>query len=370
MTVNLKERFSIIRNRKEVLEDIHSDPKLLSLFYLWTEEQKELFLEYCTGVRGIKLLYDQYFKALMNPIVNPARLEMVLSALLQENVKILQVLPNESARIAAEKSLLVLDVVVELEDGRIANVEVQKIGYKFPGERSACYSADLLMRQYKRMKEQKQKKFRYSDIKKVYSIVLFEKSTQEFHEYKDIWFHKSEQKTNTGLKLELLQEYVFIPLDIFKDNLHNNNVDIKDKLVAWLIFLSVDEPEWIIKLIQTHPEFEELYLEVYTLCRNTEVMMGLFSEELLELDKNTVEYMIDEMQNIIDEKEVELQEKEVELQEKDVKLQEKDVKLHEKDMELLEKNMELQKRDAAINEQKELIEFLKAQLAANGNVIK
>ena len=69
--------------------------------------------------------------------------------------------------------------------------------------------------------------------------------------------------------------------------------------------------------------------------------MGLFSEELLELDKNTVEYMIDEMQNIIDEKEVELQEKEVELQEK----------------------------DATINEQKELIELLKSQLAANENVV-
>lgn len=49
---------------------------------------------------------------------------------LQERVRILQVLPNESTRIAAEKSLLVLDIVVELESGSIANVEVQKIQNK------------------------------------------------------------------------------------------------------------------------------------------------------------------------------------------------------------------------------------------------
>ena len=45
-----------------------------------------------------------------------------------------------------------MDIVVELEDHSIANVEVQKIGYKFSGQRSACYSADLLLRQYKRVR--------------------------------------------------------------------------------------------------------------------------------------------------------------------------------------------------------------------------
>ncbi len=52
-------------------------------------------------------------------------------------------------RIADETSLLITDIVVELEDGSIANVEMQKIGYLFPGQRCACYSADLLLRQYK-----------------------------------------------------------------------------------------------------------------------------------------------------------------------------------------------------------------------------
>ncbi len=65
---------------------------------------------------------------------------------------------------------------------------------------------------------------------------------------------------------------------------------------AWLTFLSVDDVEWIARLIQQYPEFIPLYKDVYTLCMNTENIMGIFSEELKILDKNTTLLMIDEMQ--------------------------------------------------------------------------
>ncbi len=48
-----------------------------------------------------------------------------------------------------------MDIVVELSTGSIANVQVQKLGHAFPGQRCACYSADLLLRQYKRVKSEK-----------------------------------------------------------------------------------------------------------------------------------------------------------------------------------------------------------------------
>ena len=64
-----------------------------------------------------------------------------------------QVLPNEGGRIADENTLLVTDILVEFEYGSLADVEIQKLGYAFPGERSACYAADLLLRQYKRARD-------------------------------------------------------------------------------------------------------------------------------------------------------------------------------------------------------------------------
>ena len=324
MANKLQQHFTVIRDREEVIRDICTQEKLLAIFEEWSEEQQELFLDYCTGVRGVKMLYDQYFKITMNPETSPERLEDILSLILQEKVQILQILPNESTRIAAEKSLLVLDIVVQLENGSIANVEVQKIGYAFPGQRSACYSADLLMRQYKRVKAKKKKQFRYSDIKKVYTIIFFETSTGDFHDFQDIYMHRSKQIVDTGLQIELLQEYIFIALDIFKKKLHNRGIDKENRLEAWLTFLSEDDPEWILNLIETYPEFKDLYQEVYDVCRNTEDIMGLFSEELLELDKNTVEYMIDEMQNEINETNQQLEEQKHQLRIQRLQLEEKD----------------------------------------------
>ena len=196
----------------------------------------------------------------------------------------------------------------EEQQNSLANVEVQKIGYRFPGQRSACYSSDLLLRQYKRVKGEKKKAFSYKDIKSVYTIVFFETSIKEFHEYPQNYIHKFKQQSDTGLELELLQKYVFIPLDIFRTIYHNN---VKsngknsanrrwNKTEAWLTFLSTDEPEIIIELIRQYPEFKEMYEEIYVMCQNVEKVMEMFSKELIQLDRNTVQYMIDEMQDTID----------------------------------------------------------------------
>ena len=185
-------------------------------------------------------------------------------------------------------------------------MEIQKIGYAFPGQRCACYSADLLLRQYKRIRSQvhKPQKFNYRDIKSVYTIILFETSSKAFHKYNENYIHNFEQKSDTGLKMELLQKYIFIPLDIFKENLHNNG--IRSKLDAWLAFLCMDDPEWIIKIIQSYPEFKAMYEHAYDICLNIEKVMEMFSKELHELDRNTVLYMIDEMQEEINRQKAQL----------------------------------------------------------------
>lgn len=108
--------------------------------------------------------------------------------------------------------------------------------------------------------------------------------------------------------------------------IYDNN-GIRNKLEAWLIFLSDDNPETIIQLIEEYPEFREMYEEVYDLCLNTEKVMDMFSKELLELDRNTVQLMIDEMQDEIDGQKAQLQEKDEQLQEKDEQIQEKDAEI-------------------------------------------
>ena len=105
-----------------------------------------------------------------------------------------------------------------------------------------------------------------------------DKSASIFDAFSEKYVHTFRQGSDTGLEIDLLQNYIFIPLDIFRENVHNKG--IKNKLDAWLAFLSMDEPDRIIELITTYPEFKAMYEHVYSMCRNVEDAMGIFSEEV------------------------------------------------------------------------------------------
>lgn len=357
----LQNYFPMIRSRQEIAEYISKNTSLNQEFNRWEAPRQEEFLDFCSGERGVKVMYDSFFKEIFNPEYHPERLEELISLVIKEKIKrILQVLPNDSTRIADETSLVITDIVVELEDGSIVNVEVQKYGYSFPGQRSACYSADLLLRQYKRVKDEiakqadrdeNKRKFSYRDIKNVYTIVFYEKSVREFKSYPDDLCHSFQQKSDTGMEMELLQKYFFIPLDICLKNLQTNPID--SKLRAWLFFLSTDRPEDILKLLTAYPEFRILYQELYEICQNIEEVMNMFSKELGMLDHNTALYMVDELQEEIEKVRQENEEVRQENKEKDQVIEEKDQVIEEKDqvieevrqeMEELKRQMEALKR--------------------------
>ena len=336
MQNKLQQYFPIIRTREEVEQIIKSKPKLLEMFYGWNADHRQEFLDICTGVKGIKMMYDFIGKEILNPESTPERVNELLSLLLKQKVKIIEVLPNEGTRLADECTLLIKDMVVQLEDGSIVNLEIQKIGYMFPGERGACYSADLLLRQYKRVRGIKGKNFSYRDIKRVYTIVLFEKSPAEFKEFPERYIHRFVQKSDSGININLLQEYLFIPLDIFKKIQQNGDgrIKIENRLEAWLAFFCMDDPDAIVEIINKYPDFKEMYDQVYDICRNIEEVMQMFSKELLELDRNTVKLMIDDMQK----------------------------KLEENKDEISRKNEQINQQSEQINQQSEEIKRLKEEL--------
>lgn len=342
MTNRLRQYFPMIRTREEVLREIENKKRLRKIFYGWKSEEREEFLNFCTGVKGVKIMYDFMIKEILNPENAPERVNELLSLLLKQKVKIVEILPNDGTRLADESTLLITDMVVQLEDGSIANLEIQKIGYYFPGERSACYSADLLLRQYKRVRGAKGKNFSYRDIKQVYTIVLFEKSPVEFTKISDKYVHRFMQKSDTGVNINLLQEYLFVPLDIFKMIQQNEDgsIKIENRLEAWFAFFSMDDPDAIIEIIEKYPDFKEMYEQVYDICRNIEEVMQMFSKELLELDRNTVKLMIDDMQK---------------------ELEEKDRQLNQQNKQLIQKNEELSEMSNRMKEMEKEIKKLKGE---------
>ena len=109
MDNKLKEYFPLIRTREELLAEIESKSELNKTFRNWKYEYQEEFLDFCTGVKGVKILYDSFFKEIMNPEYTPGRLSELISLVIGQNVRVLNVLPNDSTRIADETSLVIMD---------------------------------------------------------------------------------------------------------------------------------------------------------------------------------------------------------------------------------------------------------------------
>lgn len=276
---------------QKILKQLKESPVLYYKYQQLSPALQQKFLDFCAGISGLSICYDPVFKSVFHPENHPERLSRFLSCVIGQKVKVKRVLVSEGNRIVADSSLVIMDIVVELQGGTIGNVEIQKIPYMFPGQRAACYTSDLVLRQYTRLKAEKGKKSVYKNLKPVYTIVIFETSSREFHAFPHNYIHRGSVQFDTGLKVELLQNYIYIPLDLFRKIHHNQGIN--SELEAWLAFLAYDDPEHIWELQERCPYFRELYQDLADFRKDVKGVLYMFSEALAILDKNTVEYMVE-----------------------------------------------------------------------------
>ena len=356
--MTLKDILGASISREEALERIRSSERAYEEFCDFSERDRERILEFIEGKRGLPISYDGIYKYIFDPEVHPERLEDFLSEILGDKVVIEKVLSKEGNKLAEEGSLVVMDIIVRLSDGSIVDVEMQKYGYLFTGERSSCYLSDMVMRQYNRIKKKKKKDFQFKHMKPVYLIILMEKSSKEFKQVSPQYIHRLQQTFDSGVKLNLLSNLTYISLDTFKDVSQN----ISNKLEAWLTFLSSDRPEDMLRLVEKYPEFVECYHDIAEFRINPEELITMFSEALIQMDKNTVKYMIEEQQKELEaqEKELKAQQRELkeqeavlEAQEEEIKAQKKEIRAQEKELEANQKELEANQKELEAN-QKEL----------------
>lgn len=313
--------------RKDALSLIRTDWNTHQTFLSFPKEEQERILSFIQGNRGLPILYDSFFKKIMDPILHPDRLEHFLSAILSQPIHIRAVLPREGTKLTDSSSLVIMDILVELSDGSIINIEMQKIGYAFPGARSSCYISDLIMRQYNRVKSQKKSRFSFRDLKPVYLIVLMENSSKEFKNVAPHYIHRECTLFDSGAHVHSLGNLIYISLDTFHSVVQN----IDTELDAWLTFLSSDQPNDIIRLVNAYPEFHQCYQDIIEFRRNPKELIFMFSEALTIMDRNTVKYMCEEQQKEIASLTESLAERDSALAKKDSAIAEKDSTIVEKD---------------------------------------
>ncbi len=342
---SVTELFGEPQSRQDILETI----KHSNVLHDWEgirPDDREKILLFLEGRQGLQILSDKFFRKVFRPDDFPERIESLISEVLGEPVKIVQILSREGTVISESGSQVIMDIVVKTESGAIVNVEMQRIGYYFPGERSSCYTSDLIMRQYSAVRAKKGPDFSYSDLKPVTLIVIMEKSTKEFAGVAPEYIHRKITTYSSGINVANLDNVVYISLDTFKNRGYNK---ISSKLEAWLSFFTYEQPEEIISLVNSFPEFAALYRDIAEFRRKPEEVIGMFSEALRIMDRNTTKYMIEDMQRQYEEAVAECDEAVAKLGEVEAKLGETETKLDAAETE----------RDAALAELAEL----KAKLA-------
>jgi hypothetical protein len=302
--------WTVLPRTEELVKQLKETPILFQKYRSLRKDWKDRFIDFYKGKKSLPLTYDPFFKRIFHPDIHRDRLSRLISSLLGMEVRVVEVMPTEDSALNGE-SPLIMDILVELEDGSLVAVEIQKQGYAFPAERMSCYGADLLMRQYTRVKGLRGKEFSYRDIKKVYVIVIYEKSPKEFNEIPNQYIHYGKTVFDTGLPLSLLEEYCVIGLDVFRKISYSEE---KSERNAWLSLLATEDMEEAERLIEDYPWLEEIYEEMSMLRQNPEEVLWMYSEALRILDENTMKYFIEEQQEIIKQKDVELKKQDAELE--------------------------------------------------------
>jgi len=296
-------------------------------------------------------------------------LEDCISCILNQTVHIKGVLPTEDILMDGETSM-VMDILVELDNRSLVLVEIQKVPYYFPAERASCYSADLLLRQYSRVKNEKGKLFSYKDLSKVYTIILYEKSTEEFKAFDNIFVHRATTVCETGAELNFLQEFYLVALDVFQKSEYAKIRNPEDRLAGWLSFFCTENIDDAEELCQTYPWLSDFYVEMAQFGRKPEEMIGMFSEMLREMDRNTIRYMVDDMQEKIEIQKQILAENETVLNENSMLLAAQEKTLAQQETVLAEQEKTLAEQEKALAEQEKALAEQEKTLAKQAEEIK
>ncbi|MBR4182721.1 MAG: PD-(D/E)XK nuclease family transposase [Lachnospiraceae bacterium] len=290
-TLTFTDIFGEKQPRHKVMSLIEKSP----LYGEWKDfsaDDRESILSFLEGSGGLQVLSDKFFQHVFRPEIYPERVESLISAILGQKVTIVQILSREGTAITETGSLVVMDIIVKTDTGEIVTVEMQRIGYYFPGERSDCYTADMIMRQYGMVRSEKGDSFSYKDLKPVTLIILMEKSSAEFTAVAPEYIHKKITHYSSGAKVTVLDNVTYVSLDTFKKQEHNIVDSTQD---AWLSFFTFEKPDEIMKLVHAYPEFIPLYKDIAEFRKKPEEVIGMFSEALKIMDRNTTKYMIDDL---------------------------------------------------------------------------
>ena len=241
-----------------------------------TNEQVHITKEKET--RKLVMKDDIMFKAFFSRAGNEKFLKSFLNAILGEEIKIKKVIHDARLeQMAREEKYGILDLDVELENGKIINIEMQMKNNNNMEERTTFYAG-------KKISEQLEIGYNYKELKKVIIISILNYNFIDLPEYVTKTIRVADKHREYEINNNV--EYYYIELKKFREQ----NPDMKEPINQWLAFIDMERGDLLEMAEKENKTIKEAneYYEVLTgdaeLKRLAEIRLMSALEEQSALD--------------------------------------------------------------------------------------
>ena len=241
-----------------------------------TNEQVHITKEKET--RKLVMKDDIMFKAFFSRAGNEKFLKSFLNAILGEEIKIKKVIHDARLeQMAREEKYGILDLDVELENGKIINIEMQMKNNNNMEERTTFYAG-------KKISEQLEIGYNYKELKKVIIISILNYNFINLPEYVTKTIRVADKHREYEINNNV--EYYYIELKKFREQ----NPDMKEPINQWLAFIDMERGDLLEMAEKENKTIKEAkeYYEVLTgdaeLKRLAEIRLMSALEEQSALD--------------------------------------------------------------------------------------
>ena len=221
---------------------------------------------------------DIMFKAFFSRAGNEKFLKSFLNAILGKEIKIKKVIHDARLeQMAREEKYGILDLDVELEDGKIINIEMQMKNNNNMEERTTFYAG-------KKISEQLEIGYNYKQLKKVIIISILNYNFINLPEYVTKTIRVADKHREYEINNNV--EYYYIELKKFREQ----NPDMKEPINQWLAFIDMERGDLLEMAEKENKTIKEAkeYYEVLTgdaeLKRLAEIRLMSALEEQSALD--------------------------------------------------------------------------------------
>ena len=259
-----------------------------TMLALLPEETQATLQDVFDGKASPALYSDVIAKGILNPDVHPDRLNFLLRRIVNDDtIDVDKSAGNEMFKRSIYAKTMISDIPAWLKDGRLSDVEMQKVAQEFIFTRTELYASDMLLLQYSVEEGQAKAEMNYTRVKEAVVVVLMVDSPQVFKDFEsDRYIHRFiDRVADSGLRYTPKAKTVYVQLDKCLEQFRNGiNGEEDDRLQIMLSMIANADDERVVAAIKDDEMLVGMRDEAYLMGQDKEVQFMLTKEKYDQMD--------------------------------------------------------------------------------------